>query len=100
MIVSDKLFPTNILYAVDTIIQRLLSLCKRASDRLEVNDRIVDLSDLIEDILNGRFQMNLPPSFNIVTGGNSTKTSLDTSEPKAKREKRNQTKGQLQTKNQ
>ena len=31
--------------------------------------------------------MNIPPSFNIVTGGNSTKTSLDTSEPKAKREK-------------
>ena len=45
-IVNDEAFPAKVMYAIDIRIQRWLAECKRASDRCEVGDRIIDLSEI------------------------------------------------------
>ena len=62
-IVNDEAFPAKVMYAIDIRFQRWLAECKRASDRCEVDDRIIDLSEIGNDICNSRFFVNLPPSF-------------------------------------
>jgi hypothetical protein len=62
-IVSDKLYASKILYAIDTRTQRWLRECKIAKERSTVDDSIVDFRDLTNDVLNGRFSMDLPPVF-------------------------------------
>ena len=37
--------------------------------RKSVNDKVIDFEDLLEQVLNGSFTMNLPPSFKIVQAG-------------------------------
>ena len=51
------------MYAIDIRYQRWLNECKRARDRCEVDDRIIDLSEIGNDICNSRFAVELPPSF-------------------------------------
>ncbi len=52
------------LFAIDKCFQRWLNECKQAQIlRADVNDRIIDFSNVIELVLNGTFSMPLPPSF-------------------------------------
>lgn len=59
----DPLFASKLLFAFDNRFQRWMVECKRARDRSEVNDRIINFSDIIDDVLNRRFVLQLPPSF-------------------------------------
>ena len=61
--VSDKLFPTKFLYAVDISFQRWLCECRDSLDRSEVADYIINYNSLVGDVLNNRFMVNLPASF-------------------------------------
>ena len=53
----------KILYTVDTRIQRFLLQCRRKKDREEVNENLVDFSDLSESCLSQSFNISLPPAF-------------------------------------
>jgi len=59
----DKSFATQVVYAVDTKMQRWLGECKIARDRSEVNDDIVDFNIIVNDILDNRFSVPLPLAF-------------------------------------
>ena len=59
----DKSFAAQVVYAVDTKIQRWLGECKTARDRSEVNDEIVDFNIVVNDILDNRFTVILPLAF-------------------------------------
>ena len=59
----DKSFAAQVVYAVDTKIQRWLGECKTARDRSEVNDKIVDFNILVNDILDNRFTVCLLLAF-------------------------------------
>ena len=60
-IVSNKLFAAKVMYAIDIRFQRWLGECKRARDRCEVDNRIIDLREILNDISNSRFFVELPP---------------------------------------
>jgi hypothetical protein len=63
-IALDKFFAVKFLFAVDWRVQRWLRSCKQASiARTQVNDNVLEFKDLLEQVLNGAFQMNLPASF-------------------------------------
>ena len=64
-IASDELYAAKILYAVDTRVQRWLQECKIAKERENIDDSIVNFKDLTNDVLNGRFTMQLPLVFMI-----------------------------------
>ena len=52
------------MFAIDRQVQRWLKSCKRAENsRNEVNDKCLDLDEVIEQVLNGTFTMTLPPAF-------------------------------------
>ena len=54
--VVDKLLATRILYKVDTRLKKKwLGQCHRANDRSVVNTRIIDYSDLFDNLLSSRF---------------------------------------------
>ena len=59
----DKSFATQVVYAVDTKMQRWLGECKIARDRSEVNDEIVNFNIIVNDILDNRFSVPLPLAF-------------------------------------
>ena len=63
LIEADVAYAAKILYAVDTRTQRFLLQCKRKKDREEVNERLVDFSDLSESCLGQSFNISLPPAF-------------------------------------
>ena len=65
MISSDPTLQAQICLAVDKRVQRWLEQCEEASDRIEVNDRIVDFDNLFEDLLDGRFSCMLPAVFKV-----------------------------------
>jgi len=60
---SDPTFAAQLAYAVDIRIQEFLKDCKQASDRSEVDERVVNFRDMVNDIRFQRFSMSLPPSF-------------------------------------
>ena len=60
---ADISIPAKILYGIDTRIQRFLVQCKRTYDREDVNERLVDFSDITDSCLNQSFSMSLPPVF-------------------------------------
>ena len=63
-IALDKFFVTKFMFAIDQRVQRWLKLCKRAENsRNKVNDKCLDLDEVIEQVLNGTFTMTLPPAF-------------------------------------
>ena len=49
------------MYVIDIRFQRWLGECKRARDRCEVDNRIIDLREILNDISNSRFFVELPP---------------------------------------
>ncbi len=64
MIALDKWFAAHFLFAINKCFQCRLNECKQVQIfRADVNDRIIDFSDVIELVLNGTFTMPLPPSF-------------------------------------
>jgi len=65
LIEADVTYAAKILYAVDTRTQRFLLQCKRKKDREEVNERLVDFSDLSEACLSQSFNISLPPAFKV-----------------------------------
>ena len=58
----DRTFATRFLYAIDVRFQEFLHLCKLAKNRDDVDDRILDVSDLIRGVRFGSFMMDLPPN--------------------------------------
>ena len=63
-IALDEFFAAKFLFAVDRRVQRWLRSCEQAvTTPMQVNDNILNFDDLLEQILNGVFQMNLPASF-------------------------------------
>jgi hypothetical protein len=73
-IALDEFFAAKFLFAVDQRVQRWLRLCKQASiARTQVNDNVLKFEDLLKQVLNGTFQMNLSASFKKVV--NSSKTA-------------------------
>lgn len=73
MIALDEWFAARFLLAIDKRFQRWLNECKKATvSRSDVNDRILDFSDVIEMVLNGTFTMPLPPSFQKVNSEDAT----------------------------
>ena len=50
------------MYAIDIRFQEFLHLCKLAKNRDDVDDRILDVSNLIRGVRFGSFTMDLPPS--------------------------------------
>jgi hypothetical protein len=73
LIEADVSYAAKILYAVDTRTQRFLLQCKRKQDREEVNERLVDFSDLADSCLSQSFNISLPPAFK----GQSTDSAVD-----------------------
>jgi hypothetical protein len=64
MIALNEWFAARFLFAINKCFQRWLSEWKRAQIlRVDVNDRIIDFSNVIELVLNGTFSMPLPLSF-------------------------------------
>jgi hypothetical protein len=63
-IALNVIFAVKFLFAVDQRVQRWLRSCKQASIvRTQVNSNVLKFKDLLEQVLNGAFQMNLPASF-------------------------------------
>ena len=63
-IALDDLFVAKFMLAVDRRIQRWLGMCERATvSRTQVDDRVLQFDNLMEDILNGQFNMTLPVTF-------------------------------------
>ena len=60
---GEKDLASKICYAVDIRLQRWLTQCKRARDRADVNDSILNFGGIIEDILNNKSICNLPATF-------------------------------------
>ena len=64
MITLDEWFAACFLFVIDQRFQCWLNKCKHAQIlRANVNDRIIDFSNVIELVLNGTFTMPLLPSF-------------------------------------
>lgn len=66
-IAIDEFFAAKFLLAVDRRVQRWLRMCEACTmTRTSVNDNVLDFEDLLEQVLNGSFNMNLPPSFKVI----------------------------------
>jgi hypothetical protein len=63
-IALDEFFVVKFMFAINQRVQRWLKSCKRAENfRNEVNDKCLDLEEVIEQVLNRTFTMTLPPAF-------------------------------------
>ena len=90
LIEADVAYAAKILYAVDTRTQRFLLQCKRKKDREEVNERLVDFSDLSEACLSQSFNISLPPAFKVQATGeaiNPFETNEHAGEERGKRKR-------------
>jgi hypothetical protein len=68
-IALDDLFVAKFMFTVDRRIQRWLGMCERTTvSRSQVDDRVLQFDNLLEDILNGQFNMTLPVTFKKVQG--------------------------------
>eukprot|EP00957_Ditylum_brightwellii_P179463 13671028-Ditylum_brightwellii.AAC.1 len=86
----DEQFPAKFLYYVDKKFQRFLKQCRNASNRSEVDDNVLNFSQAIEDVIKGRFNMRLPPVFQMIdnsTSGDTLSKKGDKPNKKAKKEK-------------
>jgi hypothetical protein len=64
---------------VDLRIQRWLRSCKQASIACtQVNDNVLEFEDLLKQVLNGAFQINLPASFKKVANSSKTAAAKET----------------------
>ena len=84
MMEANKDLAAQFLFAIDIKIQRWLGQCKHAKDRSEVDDRLVDFKDLMDEVLDQKFSRVLPPSFS------QPQPSLEdgTDEPQPKKRKK------------
>jgi hypothetical protein len=63
-IALDEFFMAKFMFAINRQVQRWLKSCERAENsQNEVNDKCLDLDEVIEQVLNGTFGMTLPPAF-------------------------------------
>jgi hypothetical protein len=62
-IAANGKFPTKFLYAVKICTQHWLGECKKHSDCLMVNDRLVCFDKVLETVLNSSLNVTLPPNF-------------------------------------
>jgi hypothetical protein len=63
-IALDNLFAAKFLFAINRRVQRWLRMCEQASiSCTQVHDNILNFNDLLDQVLNGSFQMNLLASF-------------------------------------
>eukprot|EP00957_Ditylum_brightwellii_P056440 4278081-Ditylum_brightwellii.AAC.1 len=60
------MFPAKIFCTVDTRVQRWLIECRKVQDRNEVDERIIELRDIVNDVVNSRFYLSLPPLFTMI----------------------------------
>jgi hypothetical protein len=61
--IADEEFYSKFLFAVDSRYQIWLRENRKALNRNEVNDNIIDFSPVVSQILFSCFQVNLPPTF-------------------------------------
>jgi len=80
----DKTFATRFLYAVDVRFQEFLHLCKLAKNRDDIDDRILDVSDLIKGVRFGSFSMDLPPNTRAIKADRNTREK-DEIDPKRRK---------------
>ena len=65
---GDKFLPTKMLFALDEEVQRWLEDCMTTEDREDVDDSTIeDLTDIVRDVLKGRFYITLPDTFKMET---------------------------------
>ena len=64
---KDSLLPIKICLALCSKVQRWLGQYEIAKDRSEVNDNIVNFDNILEDIWDNLFTVNLPSVFKIIT---------------------------------
>ena len=83
-IATDDSFAAKVLFAVDLKSQRWLKDCRKAKGRDEVNDRILDADDLIDDIVNHRFNLQLPHSFKMTLAEDKVEPSPSSPEQPGK----------------
>jgi len=60
---GDFQYPEKILYALEICIQCWLCLCKQQEDQLAINNRIINMDQVIEQILNISLTIDLPIVF-------------------------------------
>eukprot|EP00957_Ditylum_brightwellii_P094067 7161836-Ditylum_brightwellii.AAC.1 len=48
--------------------QRWLVERRKAQDRSEIDNRIIEFSDIVDNMVNSRFYLSLPPSFTMING--------------------------------
>ena len=77
---------TRFLYTVDVKFQEFLHSCKLAKNRDDVDDRILNVSDLIQAVRFGGFSMDLPPNTRILS---NDKVSQEIKEGERKKQKPN-----------
>lgn len=71
MMESRPTLAAEFLYAVDIRAQLWLSECRKADDRSEVNDRLVNFDDIVDDCVTQRFNVSLPGTFLMPADSNS-----------------------------
>ena len=72
-IALDPWFPSKFLYSIDKRFQRWLQACEDADmSRNQVNDNLLDFSDLLESVLNSNFISFLPDSFKRISAAPSS----------------------------
>ena len=84
--VVDRLIGAKILFAADGKLQNYLENCRMAEDRTEVDDSILNFNEIVRDIANNRFFIDLPPSFSPEEERVCVVTPSASSEKKRKRE--------------
>ena len=59
---KDKTFTTRFLYVIDIRFQEFLHLCKLTKNREDIDNRILNMINLIQGVRLGSFAMDLPPN--------------------------------------
>jgi hypothetical protein len=88
-IMNDPTLIAKILYTVDNRTQLWASYLRRAEDREDVNDQILDFTLVMNEVLLGQFHVNLPATF---TSPKNTRDD-DEDDEQRKKKKKNKKKG-------
>ena len=85
---EDEFFPAKYLLAIDTRSQIWLNDNRTARDRLDVDGRVINFREIINDIRVGRFFMKLPASFQVQGEVDMEDGVFGDSQPPKKRSKK------------
>jgi hypothetical protein len=78
-IALDDLFVAKFMLAVNRRFQCWLGMCGRETvSRSQVNDRVLQFDSIMEDILNGQFNLTLPVTFKKINSNPSKVNQEDT----------------------